>query len=211
MLVAIATGGLTFAGNGGDMNDEDEENPGPAYGLTGSKSTLYWEGFKPGGMHHGTVEAVTGEALTAGNEITGGTFEIDLTTIRNDDIENDGMRERLVNHLKSKDFFYVEKYPRAYFKITRVEPEGFPSGETSRGSTHVVTGDLTIRDNTHEISFSAEVAMDEQVIHARTGEIKLNRTRWEVNHMSRSVFAGLKDNFINDEMVVKLDLHFDRN
>lgn len=210
ILVLIAAGGTTFAGTAEEMNEEEKDKPGPAYDLTNSASTLYWEGYKPGGMHHGTVEVVTGDALTDGNMITGGTFEIDLTTIRNDDIGNDGMRNRLVNHLKSKDFFYIEEFPRAYFEIKGVRPVEASAGDVPENSTHMVTGDMTIRGNTHEISFPAEITMEEQMIRAQTGKIKLNRTRWEVNHMSKSVFGGLKDNFINDEMVVKLDLRFDR-
>ena len=89
------------------------------------------------------------------------------------------------------------------FKITKVE-EG-------SGATQTITGDLTIRGNTNEISFPAEVSVDDNMIHASTEKITLDRTLWEVNHMSKSVFAELKDRFIDDEMVVKLDLHFKRN
>jgi hypothetical protein len=53
--------------------------------------------------------------------------------------------------------------------------------------------------------------MDDDMIHAKSGEIVLDRTRWEVNHMSKSIFAEMKDNFINDEMIVKLDVHLSRN
>lgn len=210
VMVAMATGGMAFAETGEETTENEKEMPGPAYHLSGSESTLYWEGYKPGGMHHGTVEVVTGAARADGNGIQGGSFEIDLTTIRNDDIGNDAMRKRLVDHLKSEDFFHVEAHPRAYFEITRVEPAGTSVGGNPEGSTRMVTGDLTIRGKSREISFPAEITMDGNMIHARTGEIRLNRTKWEVNHMSRSVFSGLKDNFIRDEMVVKLDLRFER-
>lgn len=176
---------------------------GPAYNVEYEKSTLRWEGAKPGGKHFGTVEVINGAVRTTGNAISGGSFEIDMASIRNDDIGNKEMREKLVGHLKSKDFFYVERYPKAVFTITGVE--------TGKGSLHNITGDLTIRGNTNEISFPAEITMDDEMIHARTGEIVLDRTKWEVNHMSRSVFAELKDRFINDEMIIRLDLHFSRN
>jgi polyisoprenoid-binding protein YceI len=146
---------------------------------------------------------INGAATTNGNGISGGSFEIDMTSIRNDDIGNDDMRKKLLGHLKSKDFFYVEKYPKAVFTISGVE-----KGE---GNGHNITGDLTIRGNTKEISFPVAITMDEEMIHARSDEIILDRTHWEVNHMSRSVFAQLKDRFINDEMIIKLDLHFSRN
>jgi polyisoprenoid-binding protein YceI len=192
---------------------EGENNPkpgfeglrGPAYSLNESASTVYWEGSKPGGRHHGTIEVVNGTALTDGETIVGGTFELDMTSIRNNDIENEGMKQRLLDHLKSEDFFYVEKYPKSSFTITSVQPvNGDPA-------MHTVTGDLTIRGNTKQISFPAEISMDDHMIHARTGEITLDRTSWEVNHRSKSIFAQLKDNFIDDQMIVSLDIHLNRD
>lgn len=185
---------------------ETGDAPGPAYSLDYKKSTLYWEGSKPGGGHHGTVEVVTGVLNTSENSLVGGTFEIDMGTIRNDDIQNEGMRNRLVDHLKSEDFFYVEKYPSAHFTISGVSP--YAGSKEDISATHMITGDLTIRGNTHRISFPAEVSMNGEMVSARTGKISLDRTRWEVNHMSKSVFAELKDSFISDEMIVKLDLQF---
>ncbi|HER09729.1 MAG TPA: YceI family protein [Bacteroides sp.] len=181
------------------------------YTLNDSNSKLHWKGFKPGGKHHGTVDVITGKVETDGDQLSRGSFEIDLKSIKNEDIGNKTIRDKLVSHLKSKDFFHVEAYPKAYFEITRVEPAGVSDSGTDNGHTHVVTGDLTIRGNTRGISFPANISQDDRMIRARTGEISLNRTKWEVNHMSRSIFAGLKDQFINDEMVVKLDLKFEKN
>ena len=74
----------------------------------------------------------------------------------------------------------------------------------------MITGDLTIRGTTHEISFPAKVTIDNETVYAKTGEILLDRTRWGVNHMSKSVFKEMKDRYIDDEMMVKLDLVLDR-
>lgn len=196
---------------GGQVAGEDETGTsaasmkGPAYSYNAAASTVYWEGSKPGGKHHGTIQVVNGSALTDGNQIVGGSFELDMSTILNEDVKNDGMRDRLLNHLKSEDFFYVEKYPISSFKITSVEQM------RDDPSKHMVTGKLTIRGNTREVSFPSEITMDDRLIHARSGEIVLDRTQWEVNHQSKSVFAGLKDNFIDDEMIVRLDVHLNRN
>jgi len=83
--------------------------------------------------------------------------------------------------------------------------------EAAGGNSQQVTGDLTIRGITHEISFPAQITMDDQMIHAKTEEIVLDRTLWEVNYKSKSVFAELKDSFIKDEMIIKLDIHFNRD
>lgn len=206
MYAVFVLSGLATAAHGTGMPPADHPGDNHAaestYSLNGDKSTLFWKGTKPGGMHHGTVEVVTGQAGLSDNLISSGSFEIDLTTIRNEDIESKGMRERLVNHLKSEDFFHVDKYPKAYFSITGSAP-----GE---GSEQVISGELTVRGNTHPISFPARVIIESDRIVARTGDIILDRTLWEVNYKSRSVFAQLKDSYIDDEMVVRLDIQFDR-
>lgn len=204
LVVFVATGIMAMAVPGEDLSDgpKIKEIPGPAYSLNGIKSTLYWEGSKPGGTHHGTIEVINGTAVSDGKLISEGSFEIDMNSIRNEDVERDEMRDKLVNHLKSEDFFYTEKYPKASFVITEVN--------ALSGDRQQITGDLTIRGITHEISFPAQITMDDQMIHAKTEEIVLDRTRWEVNFKSKSIFAGLKDSFIKDEMIVKLDIHFNK-
>ena len=53
-------------------------------------------------------------------------------------------------HLRSEDFFDVEKYPKITFRSTRVEGASFQEGERFK-----VIGDLTIRDQTHEVELDA--------------------------------------------------------
>src|SRR5260370_39106797 len=57
-------------------------------------------------------------------------------------------------HLRSPDFFDVEKYPKLTFKSTKVEPVG--------DNEYKVTGDLTMHGVTKPVVFSVE----------RSGEIK---------------------------------------
>lgn len=52
------------------------------------------------------------------------------------------------NHLRTADFFEVEKYPEISFKSTRVE---------KKGKNWIVTGDFTIKDVTKQISFPFDV------------------------------------------------------
>jgi polyisoprenoid-binding protein YceI len=64
---------------------------------------------------------------------------IDVTTIHTGDAQRDG-------HLKSGEFFDVEKFPTATFKSTRVELKG--DGEFA------VTGDLTLHGVTKSVVFA---------------------------------------------------------
>ena len=53
------------------------------------------------------------------------------------------------NHLRNKDFFEVETYPEMTFKSTKVE---------KRGSDMMVTGNLTMKGVTKQISFPFQIA-----------------------------------------------------
>jgi polyisoprenoid-binding protein YceI len=66
---------------------------------------------------------------------------IDVSTIETRDAQRDG-------HLKSADFFDVEKYPAMTFKSTSVK-----LGKDGEGE---VAGDLTIRDVTRKVVFAVE-------------------------------------------------------
>ncbi len=67
--------------------------------------------------------------------------EVDAASINTRDARRDG-------HLKSADFFEVEKYPKIIFKSTKVESKG--------DNEYRVTGNLTIRDVTKEVTFDTE-------------------------------------------------------
>ncbi|SOC08910.1 polyisoprenoid-binding protein YceI [Ureibacillus xyleni] len=51
------------------------------------------------------------------------------------------------NHLRSADFFDVEKYPKITFQSTNIEKSG---------DDYKVTGDLTIKDVTKPVTFEVE-------------------------------------------------------
>jgi polyisoprenoid-binding protein YceI len=70
-----------------------------------------------------------------------GTFTIDVASITTGNEQRDA-------HLRSADFFDVERFPAASFATTRVVAKG--------GADYVVSGDLTIRDTTRPFSFDVE-------------------------------------------------------
>lgn len=76
------------------------------------------------------------------DNITDSSVEVTIKTasINTDDEKRD-------NHLKSADFFDVEKYPEITFKSKKIE-------KTEDG--YVMTGDLTIKDVTKEVSVPFE-------------------------------------------------------
>ncbi len=66
---------------------------------------------------------------------------IDVASVQTRDEKRDA-------HLRSADFFDAERFPRMTFRSTRIEPV--------REGRYAVTGDLTIRDQTHPVTLDVE-------------------------------------------------------
>ena len=168
-------------------------------------SKINWIGKKPAGEHNGYVKLSSGTIEIANNEVTGGSFVIELKSIVNLDVENRDMNERLVNHLKSADFFDVEKYPQARFVITKVSRLAGTYSETAK-ATHRIEGNLTMKGITKDIMFDASINMLNGKLTATTAPFTINRTHWNVNYQSKSIFADLKDQFIYDDITLSIEL-----
>jgi len=174
-------------------------------GINTAESKVNWLGKKPTGEHTGYVKLSDGEILLDKNEIKGGSFVIDLNTITDTDLKDEGMNARLVGHLKSADFFDVAKYPTAKFAITRITKlSGTAAGAAK--ATHNIEGDLTIKGITKKISFDASINLLNGKLTASTSAFTIDRTQWGVNYQSKSVFAELKDQFIYDDMTLSIEL-----
>ncbi len=172
-------------------------------------SRVYWRGTKPGGEHWGDVKVKDGSLVISDGEIQGGKIVIDLMTIESHDLkDNENMKARLEGHLLSEDFFYTEQHPEAVFEIVSINTY---SGETMEGDitpTHEITGNLTMRGKTNSITFPAMVEIQDVKVMAKTSEFAIDRTKWDVNFKSKTVFAEFKDDFINDMMNLRFDVVF---
>ena len=107
---------------------------------------ITWTGKKLGKEHVGTIGLKEGYINIDKNAITGGEFLVDMTSIKNTDIEDEKMNEMLIGHLKSDDFFGVEKYPAA--KLVLRGSSKFING------TATVKGTMTIKGETNPIEFT---------------------------------------------------------
>lgn len=167
---------------------------GTSTGLDLSKSTVKWIGTKLKGKHNGTVKLSSGNIIVKDNKIVGGSFSLDMATIDNEDMKDDPkMKAKLEGHLKSEDFFNVEKFPKATFEITSIS-------ESADGAVSV-TGNLTIKDITKSVTFPAKVAYsaDKKPVSA-TANFNINRQLWGIT------YPGQPDNLIKDEINFDLNL-----
>ncbi len=164
-------------------------------------SSIHWVGTKPGGSHHGTIGIKEGSLAINGTEVASGSFIIDMNAIVNEDLTDQKMNEMLVNHLKSADFFDVEKYPTSSFAITKVEAV---AGNDS--ITHRISGNLKMKDVDKNITFDAKITKEGDAYKAVTIPFTINRTQWNVQYGSKSIFADLKDKFIDDNIELQITI-----
>ncbi len=172
------------------------------YTVDTAASTIKWQGEKPTGSHHGTVDLADGSLSVKDNMIEAGNFTIDMKTITDEDLEGE-KKANLEAHLmgtvegKEGDFFNVNEYPTATFELTGVE---------AMGDHTMIKGNLTMKDKTNHIEFPATVNMDVDKVMIESKPFTIDRTKWGVNYGSKSVFDNLGDKFINDEIELTISL-----
>jgi len=183
---------------------------GAEYTINAASSSLAWKGAKPGGEHTGNVSVTDGNIAAENGKVVSGSFTIDLNTITCTDLTDAEMNGKLVGHLKSPDFFDVAQFPTAKFEVVSVTE--LPASATADASqaTHEVTGNLIMKAATKSISFPARIVVGESSVTASAAPFAIDRTQWGVNYGSKTLFAELKDKFINDEMIISFDLTFNK-
>lgn len=163
-----------------------------------SATVIDWKGDKIVGSEHvGTIDLKSGWLSVDGNVITGGEFIVDMSSIKNTDVKDEKMRERLVGHLKSDDFFGVETYPHSKLVIT---------GSTRTGDGKLlVKGSLTIKKATHPVEFTVTESKSGDTL-TYTAPLTFDRSLYNVRFGSGKFFANLGDNAINDDIKLTVKL-----
>lgn len=159
-----------------------------------NNSKITWQGHKITGKHDGQLTLQNGTLIfDSNNVLTGGTFTMDMTTLTVTDLKGE-MKGNLEKHLKSDDFFSVDKHTASTFVITKV---------TGKDGNYKVTGDLTIKDITHPNTFDMVVSGN-----TATANLKVDRTKYDIKFRSASFFEGLKDKAIYDDFDLSVNLKF---
>ena len=114
-----------------------------------AESQVRWEASKVTGTHWGYVPLKNATLDISGGKITGGSFDMDMVNLTVEDLTDAKSKGGLTGHLKSDDFFSVEKFNTSTFKITEAK--------SSNGTDYTITGNLTIKGITQKVSFPAKV------------------------------------------------------
>ncbi|PVY43049.1 YceI family protein [Pontibacter virosus] len=187
-----------------DLNATEVAAPAKArtFAVETAASEVNWNAKKVTGEHYGKISMKSGQLQVDKNRVTGGTFEFDMSSITVEDIKDAGMNGKLVGHLKSDDFFGVEKNPSATFVIT----EATPITKAAAGKPNYnVKGNLTIKGITNPVSFPATIAVKDGVATAKA-DVTVDRTKFDIRYRSSNFFENLGDKAIYDEFTVSFNV-----
>jgi polyisoprenoid-binding protein YceI len=157
------------------------------YAFSEDGSKLAFVGAKVSLKHDGSFQKFRGNVTVPGGDMSKGSvdFEVELASVVTD-------AEKLTGHLKSPDFFDVEKFPKSTFKSTSVSPGSEPG-------TYTITGNLDLHGVTKSISFPAKISSAGETLDVAS-EFKINRKDFGI------VYPGMPDDLIHDDVVIKLDI-----
>jgi len=190
----------------GHVKEENKNNAsaspvssGEKYNIDTKESVITWKGsmvysFDEGNI--GYVHISNGKLVIEKNKLVGGTVEIDMNTIEYKDKTDTNTP---VKHLKSPDFFDVEKFPISTFAITKVESVNV------RSKTIKVTGNLTIKGITNPITFPAEIEVKDGIVKAN-GKVVIDRTQWGIRYRSGKFYDNLADNAVSDDIEIRMKI-----
>jgi len=166
-----------------------------------ASSTLVWNASKVAGSHTGLVTIASGSLALEKGLLRTAEVTMDMTSITCTDVTNPSSNAKLVAHLKNADFFDVEEHPTAAFRTTFVE---LTSSREDLG-TYRVTGVLKIKgvekQNTFDVGFRKEKGG-----FRAAGTIRFDRTHFGIQYRSGSIFDGLGDRMIKDEVELVFDI-----
>lgn len=195
MIASVLVAGLLVI-NTAAATERNGAKKAVAYKVDAAKSVVKWHAKKVTGEHFGTIGLASGALKVDGTKISGGSFEIDMTSIKCTDLTDAGYNAKLVGHLKSEDFFSVDKNPKATFVITKVD---------GKGANVNITGDLTIKGIKNSVTFPATVTTDAKGVTANA-KIVLDRSKWDIRYGSKTFFPNIGDKMINDDFEIDLAL-----
>jgi len=201
-LAAWRAAGYALEAGGGAAVPEQALKDG-RYAVDSSASRLEWTGRNLNGRHYGTIAVSGGEAEVKHGVLAGGSVTLDMRSIADLDLTDEGYNRMLVSHLKSDDFFDVADYPSAVYTINGSE---LLAGASSSSLVYQVTGSLELRGVRKDLPLTAEVVpQPDDRLKARV-LCDLDRTRWGALYGSGRFFEKLGMHLVSEIVTVELFL-----
>jgi len=205
--VAILEGGLqAWLAAGLPVEAAVEIPPEPvvrdgAYPVDTEKSVLEWTGRNINNRHYGRIAISSGEVVASGGLPVSGRFILDMNSIVNQDLQDEGWRTMLHRHLMSEDFFDTAKYPEAVFEL---KGAAAIAGATPGTPNVEIAGTLTVKGTTRPLCFPAMIAPQTDGTLKAQAALDLDRTLWGVCYGSGRLYERLGMHLVNDLISIEL-------
>ena len=168
------------------------------YTVNATLSTCNWVGTEiTTNTHTGTLDIYKGSVSVVDNRVNTAFLALNMSTINVTDLSGDA-KASLEGHLKSEDFFGVEKHPFSELK--------FESLKTKEGQSYA-GGILNIRGISHPISFPVDASQDGNQL-TFDGDMTFDRSKYNVKFRSKTFFDDLGDKLIYDDIELEVTLIF---
>ena len=194
----------------GDEPDQAEEHkPGlnleeREYHVDVKQSVIEWTGRNPNVKHYGTIKLSKGEMKIQDGSFSG-MFEVDMNSVENINLKDDELQPVLIAHLKSDDFFFVERFPKALFTIRTIE---LINSQSLSSPNIEVRGNLKLCGVQKEITFSATMSNLSEGGITVEAHFDLDRTKWKILYGSSRFFEHLGMHLVFDHISFELRIVF---
>ena len=164
------------------------------YALSTDKSKLNWTGKAAFSTYSlsGTIDAKSGSLKHDSKGISSTQVVINTKTINSSN-------GQLKKHLRSKDFFDVNKYPEAEFSLEELTP--------IKDGNYLAKGWMTIKNKKEAFECELNIQSEGNEKVAR-GKAIIDRTKYGITYNSPTFFESMKDQAIADDFEVEFELWF---
>ena len=175
-----------------DTNEVTTTKDGSRFVLDTLNSNVEWKGYKvfksENTSHFGTIKFESGDVTIKDGKLESGKFVADMASLSSEDLKNDAEKlGKLNGHLKSADFFEVEKFPTSSYEITKVSPSAEGDYNT------VLDGNLTVKGITKPVQFKANVAVNGGEVSIATEPKDIMREEFGVKFQSPAANGVIKN------------------
>lgn len=175
-----------------DSNEVTTTKDGNQFVLDTLNSNVEWKGYKvfksDNTSHFGTIKFESGDVTVKDGKLESGKFVADMASLTSEDLKDKKADlEKLNGHLKSADFFEVEKFPTASYEITKVSPAAEGDYNT------ILDGNLTVKGITKPTQFKANVAVNGGEVSIATEPKDIMREEFGVKFQSPAANGVIKN------------------
>ena len=165
------------------------------YAIDTTASMILWTGRNLLNFHHGRLQLSGGELAVRDGKVVRGRAAVDMASLECFDLTDSALNRALLGHLRSEDFFAVDRFPTAEFLFERVEP--LPDA-TPGSPNYLVAGALTLRGITAPVEFSAVIGPRPEGGQIAQAQLDIDRTKWGALYGSGRFYSRLAGHLVND-------------